>query len=103
MGNPLDLPGPQFLVFYSVPAVVTLGLLYVCPHGRRVAGRRRASTRAIRTCSRYLRGGKNEALRVATVLSLVDRGLLVVDEANRRWPRRRASHAPRPDRARKRC
>lgn len=81
MVNPLDLPGPQFLAFYSVVAVITLGLL----HFRRAAMESGPAPRIDHSdpyLLAYLRGGKNEALRVATVV-LVDRRLLVVDEKNR--------------------
>jgi uncharacterized protein (TIGR04222 family) len=78
---PLDLPGPDFLVFYTVLALVTLGLLYVA----RAAGESGPPPR-IDTGDpyfiAYLRGGKAEALRVATI-ALIDRGLLVADEATR--------------------
>lgn len=81
MRNPLDLPGPDFLVFYALFALVTLGLLYVA----RAAGESGPPPR-IDTGDpyliAYLRGGKHEALRVATI-ALVDRGLLLVDEKTR--------------------
>lgn len=78
MRNPLDLPGPDFLVFYALLALVVLGLLYVA----RVSGESGEAPRLDTTdpyLIAYLRGGKNEALRVATV-ALIDRGLLVEDE-----------------------
>jgi uncharacterized protein (TIGR04222 family) len=62
-------------------AVITLVLLYF----RRAAEESGPSPRIDHSdpyLLAYLRGGKNEALRVATVV-LVDRGLLVVDEKNR--------------------
>jgi len=79
--NPLDLPGPEFLVFYALLAFVVVGLLYVA----RVSGESGEAPRLDTSdpyLIAYLRGGKNEALRVATV-ALIDRGLLVEDEANR--------------------
>lgn len=72
--NPFDLPGPQFLALYAVLAVIVLVMLYLV---RRAA----ESTETPRVrfedpyLIAYLRGGKNEALRVATV-SLIDRGVL---------------------------
>jgi uncharacterized protein (TIGR04222 family) len=79
--NPLDLSGPDFLVFYALFALVTLGLLYVA----RVAGESGAPPR-IDTGDpyliAYLRGGTYEALRVATI-ALIDRGLLLVDDKTR--------------------
>ena len=81
MLNPLDLPGPAFLVAYTLVALVTLMLLYVV----RAAGESGAPPR-IDTGDpyliAYLRGGKNEALRVATI-ALIDRGLLQADAATR--------------------
>jgi uncharacterized protein (TIGR04222 family) len=79
--NPLDLPGPDFLVFYALFALVTLGLLYVA----RAAGESGAPPR-IDTGDpyliAYLRGGRHAALRVATI-ALIDRGLLVADVVTR--------------------
>src|SRR5262249_39845568 len=75
--NPLDLPGPHFLAFYTVAAAVVLGLLYLVRAGAENGTSPRIDT-ADPYLITYLRGGANEALRVATV-SLIDRGLLVVD------------------------
>ena len=74
--NPFDLAGPQFLLFYlAFGGSVILALSLV----RRA---RESSDSSKVTLSdpyliAYLRGGKNEALRLGTV-SLIDRGLLVV-------------------------
>ena len=77
--NPFDLAGPQFLLFYVVVAVVALVLM---------VRRRRAAERGGGKITlsdpyliAYLRGGSNEALRVATI-SLVDRGLLEMKDDN---------------------
>ena len=74
MANPLDFPGPQFLWFYVVVGAFVLILLYLV-RGAMESG----TTPRIETSDpyliAYLRGGKNEAARVATV-SLIDRGLL---------------------------
>jgi uncharacterized protein (TIGR04222 family) len=81
VSNPLDLPGPQFLVFYVIVAVLTLGLLYAV----RSAGEAGPAPRldvGDPYLIAYLRGGPHEALRVATV-TLIDRGLLQADESNR--------------------
>jgi len=93
--NPLDLPGPDFLVFYVLLALVVLGLLYVA----RVRGESGEAPR-LDTSDPYLiaflRGGKNEALRVATV-ALIDRGLLIEDEDKKTVvaaPRRAAPSLP---------
>ncbi len=93
--NPFDLRGPEFLAFYfcfSLVVIITVAIL-----------RRRAESGAAPKIDlsdpyliAYLRGGENEALRVA-VISLVDRGLLVMNEQRIR----RADHvtndmAPHP-------
>jgi uncharacterized protein (TIGR04222 family) len=79
--NPLDLAGPEFLLFYTLFALVTLGLLYVA----RAAGESGPAPR-IDTGDAYLiaylRGGRHAALRVATI-ALIDRGLLVADVVTR--------------------
>jgi uncharacterized protein (TIGR04222 family) len=79
--NPLDLPGPTFLVVYTLVALITLILLYVVW----AAGESGAPPRIDAGdpyLIAYLRGGKNEALRVATV-ALIDWGLLQADAATR--------------------
>jgi uncharacterized protein (TIGR04222 family) len=73
--NPLDLPGPPFLIFYAIVGSLTLVVVW-------------AVTRVIESSwpmpklklhdpyeIAFLRGGKKEALSLAT-FSLVDRGLL---------------------------
>ena len=79
MPNPFDWRGPEFLVFY-----VTLGLIVIVA----VALLRRRSEPVVAMTGpltdylkiAYLRGGPDEALRVATI-SLLDRGLVeAVDE-----------------------
>jgi len=74
--NPFDLLGPQFLLFYLIlggGVILMLGLL------RRA--RESSDTLKVNLTDpyliAYLRGGKNEVLRLGTV-SLIDRGLLVV-------------------------
>lgn len=78
--NPFDLPGPQFLLFYFVLSAVVLTTL----------GLTRRAVESSKTppfdvglsdpyLIAYLRGGKNEALRVATV-SLIDRGFFEVKD-----------------------
>lgn len=95
--NPFDLPGPQFLLFYAALSGVVILLLRLLRHAgeaqpdtdtpllRRLKhgliGLRHAPGPAPKVdlsdayLIAYLRGGPNEALRVASV-SLVDRGLL---------------------------
>jgi uncharacterized protein (TIGR04222 family) len=75
--NPFDLRGPQFLLFYFIFSVVVIAALVLLR-------RKLESTSAPKIdlsdpyLIAYLRGGKNEALRVALV-SLIDRGLLIYD------------------------
>lgn len=98
--NPFDLTGPQFLLFYFLLSLVTVTLI---GRLRRIADEMRAAPATmggeikgrlvrLRTGGEsdmssiaadpymvaYLRGGKNEALRVAA-LSLVDRVILQHD------------------------
>lgn len=71
--NPFDLPGPEFLLFYAIFAVIVIGFAVQC---RRMQEWRRPPRLALDPyVIAYLRGGANEALRVALV-SLIDRGLL---------------------------
>jgi uncharacterized protein (TIGR04222 family) len=72
--NPLALPGPQFLVFYVLFAVIVLGLLYL---GRRAYESGTPPTIEFKDPYLFacLNGGPAEVIRVATV-GLVDRGLL---------------------------
>ena len=77
MPNPFDLRGPEFLVFYII-----LGLLVTVAV---VVLRRRSESLVVAAAGSltdylkiaYLRGGADEALRVATV-ALIDRGLVEV-------------------------
>ena len=73
--NPFDLTGPDFLWFYLILSAIVLTILVLTRH----LGEPREPPR-VRFDDpyliAYLRGGKNEALRVATV-SLVDRRLLI--------------------------
>jgi uncharacterized protein (TIGR04222 family) len=74
--NPLDLRGPQFLLFYLVYGAAVLALLALWRRYAEAGGGPR-----VRLSDPYLiahlRGGRDEALRVAAA-SLVDRGLLEV-------------------------
>ncbi len=75
--NPFDLRGPQYLLFYTVVAVATLVLLGWLRRLRERAITGDATPRLHDPYAiAFLRGGKHELVRVATV-SLVDRGLLV--------------------------
>src|SRR5262245_4002876 len=76
--NPFELRGPEFLLFYFCFSLVVIIAIAVL--------RRRAESGPAPKIDlgdpyliAYLRGGENEALRVA-VVSLVDRGMLVMDD-----------------------
>lgn len=79
--NPLDMHGPQFLVFYIVIGIITL--LFI----RHRMAQQESDWRMPKLNLTdpyeiaFLRGGENEALRVAA-LSLIDRGLLEVSGDN---------------------
>ncbi|HKQ78095.1 MAG TPA: TIGR04222 domain-containing membrane protein [Blastocatellia bacterium] len=84
--NPFDLIGPEFLFFYFCFSIIVIVAIVVL--------RRRAESGPAPKIDlgdpyliAYLRGGENEALRVA-VVSLVDRGMLVMDD----YTVRRADH-----------
>jgi uncharacterized protein (TIGR04222 family) len=73
--NPFDLRGPEFVYFYFVLGAVVIGLMVLL--------RRRLETGPVPRLVdidpylvAHLRGGADEALRIATV-SLLDRGLLM--------------------------
>lgn len=80
--NPLAWPGPQFLAFFA--ALGAAGLVWLRWRAR---AEEADGTGGVRLEDPYLiaflRGGANEAIRIATV-SLVDRGLLLADEARLR-------------------
>jgi uncharacterized protein (TIGR04222 family) len=94
VANPLDFSGPQFLAFYAFVALVVLTVLWLA----RGAAERGPAPR-IDTSDPFLiadlRGGPDEAVRVAAV-SLIDRGLLVVDEAERTLKAKPGAKALRP-------
>jgi len=75
--SPFDLRGPEFLLFYFCFSLAVIGAIVLL--------RRRAESGGLPRIDlgdpyliAYLRGGEEEALRVA-VVSLVDRGMLVMD------------------------
>ena len=79
--NPFDLRGPEFLVFYTVFGAATLAIVHLLLNRFESD----STTRPIPSDYleiAYLRGGKNEALRVAT-MNLVNRGLLEVTSDDR--------------------
>ena len=75
--NPLDMYGPEFLVFYFVVGALTL--LFVRYRIRQQESQ--LNVPRLNLTDPYeialLRGGENEAFRIAA-LSLIDRGLLEV-------------------------
>ena len=78
--NPLDMTGPDFLVFYLALGVLTVVALVVARRAAESGDGPRVNLSDPYLIA-YLRGGRNEAVRVATV-SLVDRGLLEADGSN---------------------
>jgi uncharacterized protein (TIGR04222 family) len=79
--NPFDLPGPEFLVFYLAFGLATLGITWLL---RRTSESDPAVSPVLNDYLEiaYLRGGANEALRVAT-MNLINRGLIDVKTDDR--------------------
>jgi uncharacterized protein (TIGR04222 family) len=79
--NPFDFPGPQFLVFYLAFGLATLGVVWFL---RRTSESDPAVSPILNDYLEiaYLRGGANEALRVAT-MNLINRGLIDVKTDDR--------------------
>jgi uncharacterized protein (TIGR04222 family) len=75
--NPFDLLGPEFLVFYFFFGLIII-LAVVILRRQSESGPAPKMNLGDPYLIAYLRGGENEALRVA-VISLVDRGMLVMD------------------------
>jgi uncharacterized protein (TIGR04222 family) len=77
--SPFDLRGPQYLAFYVVLTVATILAVRIARRMResQVEGFHGSPLHDPYAIA-FLRGGKNELVRVATV-SLVDRGLLTVN------------------------
>ena len=75
--NPFDLRGPDFLAFYGVLGAGTIAIVWLL---RRLSegGQAVGSIPNNYLDIAYLRGGSNEALRVAT-MNLVNRGLIEVN------------------------
>jgi uncharacterized protein (TIGR04222 family) len=77
MSNPLDLRGPEFLVFYIILGMlVTLAVVVMRRWSEPLVVSAAGSLTDYLKIA-YLRGGAEEALRVAT-LALIDRGLVEV-------------------------
>jgi uncharacterized protein (TIGR04222 family) len=74
--NPFDLRGPEFLAFYLVFGLATLAVLWWLRRGGEADPTSDAMLNDYVEIA-YLRGGPQEAMRVAT-LNLVNRGLLEV-------------------------
>jgi uncharacterized protein (TIGR04222 family) len=94
VANPLDLPGPQFLVFYAFVALVILTILWLV-RGAAEGGPPARIDTSDPFLIAHLRGGPDEAVRVAAV-SLIDRGLLVIDEQERTLKAKPGATALRP-------
>jgi uncharacterized protein (TIGR04222 family) len=77
MTNPLDLHGPEFLVFYFVVGSLTLLLAKYIMKQQESQGRLPALNLTDPYEIAMLRGGEDEAMRIAA-LSLIDRGLIEV-------------------------
>lgn len=76
--SPFDLTGPQFLVFYSIFGFAVLAAVVFIQRQTESPDDYQKLDPSDPYLIAYLRGGKNEALRVATV-ALIDRGLLRVE------------------------
>jgi uncharacterized protein (TIGR04222 family) len=77
--NPLDLRGPEFLLFYAIVAIGTLGILALV-RARRETAPAGAMTKILDPYRiAYLRGGPDEAVKAAMV-SLSERGLLKLED-----------------------
>jgi uncharacterized protein (TIGR04222 family) len=72
---PFNLRGPEFLLFYVVAGAIVLTAAYLLRHAGEPADTPRINLTEPYLIA-FLRGGKNETLRVIT-MSLIDRGLLV--------------------------
>lgn len=84
--NPFDLAGPQFLVFFLVYSAVIL--LVVWELGQNSQHTTLPSPRLSDPYRiAYLRGGREEAARVATLV-LIDRGLLRVEGSKLKKPKK---------------
>jgi uncharacterized protein (TIGR04222 family) len=77
--SPFDLRGPEFLLFYLVLGTLVLALLFILRRLTDPAGTVKVDMSDPYLIA-FLRGGKNEVLRVATI-SLVHRKLLEVSGA----------------------
>ena len=78
MANPLDLPGPQFLLFYFALGLAVLAWLHLARR-RHEDGQLPKVELSDPYIIAYLRGGTFEAARIGCV-SLIERGLLEVDD-----------------------
>ncbi|HKQ92569.1 MAG TPA: TIGR04222 domain-containing membrane protein [Blastocatellia bacterium] len=75
--NPFELHGPEFLLFYFCFSLAVIGAIILLRLRAESGGSPRIDLGDPYLIA-YLRGGEDEALRVA-VVSLVDRGMLVAD------------------------
>jgi uncharacterized protein (TIGR04222 family) len=71
---PFDMRGPEFLVFYIIIGAIVITALTLLRHSGEASDTPKVNLSDPYMIA-FLRGGKNESLRVVT-MSLVDRGLL---------------------------
>ena len=81
--NPFDLSGPEFLLFFFLLSTVVIVALVLHRRASESASAQRIDL-ADPYLIAYLRGGEDETLRV-TLVSLIDRGLLVLDGTQIGW------------------
>ncbi len=89
--NPFDLDGPRFLVFYLALGIVSYAFLrfYVTYRERQHPIPKLKMSDPFQIA--FLRGSKNEAIRIAS-LSLIDRGLLEVIDPSSSTPNLATRH-----------
>src|SRR5213080_838945 len=78
--SPFDLRGPEFLLFYLIVSTIALVGLFTSRRWVEPSGPIKVDLSDPYVIA-YLRGGKNELLRVSTI-SLIHRGLLKVSGTN---------------------
>jgi len=95
VGNPLDLRGPEFLIFYVVMGIAALAWLEYSRRRNETGDVPRKVELSDPYMIAYLRGGTNEAARVASV-ALIDRGLLKVGDDDETLRSKRRVHGLEP-------
>ena len=84
--NPLDWNGPEFLAFYFTLSVFSYLFLRLYVRARERQQPIPKLTMSDPFQIAFLRGGENEAIRIAS-LSLIDRGLLRITDASSKTPK----------------